>query len=259
MKRIIVAAALCAAFCCGAAEPGTGEAGKKSASRENFLRKTGGRIVKPGSRQGVIVFADAQDRIAATNFTALAASLAGSTGYDIRYVKVAAGTKPQDVCGAQEANLAVVAVDDAESPTLVVAPEDGWAAINVAKTAKGLMTEAARAKFHASRTRKEMLRAYSLLCGGGSSQFPGNAMNCAKQTDLDLCGEQIPYDLASNHKRYLAELGVTPIVTVPYSKACREGWAPAPTNDVQKAIWDKVHEMPSAPIKIKPETKKVKE
>ena len=258
MKRVIVTAALCAAFCCGAAEPGTGEAGKKSVSRENFLRKTGGRIVKPGSRQGVIVFADAQNRIAATNFTMLADSLARGTGYDIRYVKVAAGTKPQDVCGAQKANLAVVAVDDDESPALVVAPEDGWAAVNVAKTAKGLMTEAARAKFHASRTRKEMLRAYSLLCGGGSSQCPGNAMNCAKQTELDLCGEQIPYDLASNHKRYLAELGVTPVVTVPYSKACREGWAPAPTNEYQKAIWDKVHAIPKNPIKIEFDPKKGK-
>ena len=41
-----------------------------------------------------------------------------------------------------------------------------------------------------------------------------------------------------------------------YRKACEEGWAPAPTNDVQKAIWDKVHAMPTEPIKIKPETKK---
>ena len=30
-------------------------------------------------------------------------------------------------------------------------------------------------------------------------------------------------------------------------------------NEYQKAIWDKVHAMPTAPIKIKPETKKVKE
>ena len=32
---------------------------------------------------------------------------------------------------------------------------------------------------------------------------------------------------------------------------------PAPTNDVQKAIWDEIHAMPTEPIKIKPETKKV--
>ena len=42
-----------------------------------------------------------------------------------------------------------------------------------------------------------------------------------------------------------------------YIRACMEGWAPAPTNDIQKAIWDKVHAMPTAPLAIKPETKKV--
>ena len=35
-----------------------------------------------------------------------------------------------------------------------------------------------------------------------------------------------------------------------YQKACEEGWAPLPTNDVQKAIWDKVHAVPKNPMKI---------
>ena len=43
---------------------------------------------------------------------------------------------------------------------------------------------------------------------------------------------------------------------VPYLVAVQEGWAPQPTNDVQKAIWDKVHALPTEPIKIKPEEKK---
>ena len=41
-----------------------------------------------------------------------------------------------------------------------------------------------------------------------------------------------------------------------YRKACEEGWANPPTNDVQKAIWDKVHALPTEPLKIKPEEKK---
>ena len=41
-----------------------------------------------------------------------------------------------------------------------------------------------------------------------------------------------------------------------YRTAVKEGWAPQPTNDVQKAIWDKVHAMPTEPLKIKSETKK---
>jgi len=29
-------------------------------------------------------------------------------------------------------------------------------------------------------------------------------------------------------------------ILVPYRKACEEGWAPMPTNAIQKAIWDEV-------------------
>ena len=35
-----------------------------------------------------------------------------------------------------------------------------------------------------------------------------------------------------------------------YRKACMDGWAPAPTNEYQKAIWDQVHAIPTKPIKI---------
>ena len=49
---------------------------------------------------------------------------------------------------------------------------------------------------------------------------------------------------------------VRKIEVVSYQDACEMGVAPAPTNDVQKAIWDKVHAMPTEPIKIKPEEKK---
>jgi hypothetical protein len=49
-------------------------------------------------------------------------------------------------------------------------------------------------------------------------------------------------------------LGVLPAQRATDMKACQEGWAPAPTNDVQKAIWEKVKaeksEKPSKPIKV---------
>lgn len=35
-----------------------------------------------------------------------------------------------------------------------------------------------------------------------------------------------------------------------YERACQEGWAPAPTNDLQKAIWERVRALPDKPIKI---------
>ena len=46
--------------------------------------------------------------------------------------------------------------------------------------------------------------------------------------------------------------------SVPYSRACREGWAPPPTNDVQRTIWKQVHAVPDKPIKIEFDPKKDK-
>ena len=41
-----------------------------------------------------------------------------------------------------------------------------------------------------------------------------------------------------------------------YRKACQEGWALAPTNDVQKAIWKEVHSIPDKPMTIEYKPKK---
>ena len=49
---------------------------------------------------------------------------------------------------------------------------------------------------------------------------------------------------------YMAGFGVAPAKLVPYQIACREGWAPPPTNDVQKAVWEKVHSIPDKPLTI---------
>ena len=31
---------------------------------------------------------------------------------------------------------------------------------------------------------------------------------------------------------------------------CQEGWAPPPTNEYQRAIWNDVHKIPEKPMKI---------
>lgn len=49
---------------------------------------------------------------------------------------------------------------------------------------------------------------------------------------------------------YLKRYGVEPYVETTYRHACQEGWAPTPTNDYQKAIWEKERKLPSNPLKI---------
>jgi hypothetical protein len=62
--------------------------------------------------------------------------------------------------------------------------------------------------------------------------------------------------MISYWQRHLKAIGITKKVVKTYLDACEEGWAPAPTNDVQKAIWDKVHAAPKNPMKIEFNPKK---
>ena len=119
-----------------------------------------------------------------------------------------------------------------------------------AKTVDNLKTEAAKAKFYEARCRKEIMRGFVCAAGGVGSSFPGNIMNVAKVEDLDLCEEFVPFDKVGVVKQHLKDCGVIPRRFATYRTACREGWAPAPTNEVQRAIWDKVRAMPKKPMKI---------
>jgi len=43
---------------------------------------------------------------------------------------------------------------------------------------------------------------------------------------------------------------VRPVYRASYAAACQEGWAPPPTNEYQRAIWNDVHKIPEKPMKI---------
>lgn len=53
---------------------------------------------------------------------------------------------------------------------------------------------------------------------------------------------------------------ITPAEIQTYRNACRQGWAPAPTNDYQKAIYERMQadkeRGPSKPLTITPPAKK---
>ena len=151
--------------------------------------------------------------------------------------------------------LSLYVIDDASMPMSLVAPEGRWAFVNVAKLAEGRGEKPA---FFEARVKKEMARVGCILLGGIGSAYRHNLLSFVASADgLDeFTDDTLPVDGLQRCQQYLLQMGVKPWRTVSYRKACEEGWAPAPTNDVQKVIWDKVHAMPTEPIKIKPETKK---
>ena len=227
------------------------------------LRIFGEDVVKPNSQQGKIAFVNAQARLPQTEVEAAVATLYKSAKfkYEVKEDKLDeknAITRASSACSRFNAQIVILIVNDGETPAMLVAPEDGWAIVNVGKMDKGLNDGPLYSRLLAARCRKELIRAFSLLCGGGASQFPGNMMATPNIEELDSVQEFIPIDMERRWSDYLASRGVKPAYIRTYQQACKEGWAQPPTNDVQKTIWNKVHAIPDKPITIEFDPKKDK-
>lgn len=213
--------------------------------QEAIYRQTGGKIAVPGSQQGKIVYVNCQKRAAVEALKENAASFIKQTHFAIE-VQDGAFTFPNPKV---EGNASLFVIDDPAMPALLSAPEDKWAMVNVAKLAVGAGEKPA---FFNARVQKELTRGFCLLAGAQNSNYPMSLTGpVTRVEDLDNFADcRLPVDILNRFKPYMEGLGVKPEVLQTYRKACKEGWAPQPTNDVQKAIWSDVHQLPTKPIKI---------
>lgn len=232
MKKLIVVLAVAAAF--------VGEVQARKVER----------VTKPNSSKGYIAVVNLQEKVAESNFVAAVELIAKRNKFTFRFVK--------DVKDAKDANAVISIVDEAAKPAMTVSPDVLKAEVNVGGLVSDLGSEAAKAKFIASRSRKVFLRAYAYMAGAGGSGFEGNILDVATIRDLDYLEEFIPADAEQAAARHLAKRGIIPAYVVPYAIACEEGWAPEPKTEAQKKIWDEVHALPTNPIKIVPETQRKK-
>ena len=229
--------------------------------REVKLKIFGGDVVKPGSQKGKIVFLNSQKKLDKSEIEAAVGTLHKSAKFNFEIHSLEmdnAFSMPsvKAMCDKFNAPVTVVLIDNSDAPTTLIAPEERWALVNIGKLSEGLKSGPLYSRMFAARCRKQIIRTFSLLCGGGSSQFPGNMMATASVKDLDTVQEFIPIDMGARWTDYLKNLGVTPAYQRTYKQACVEGWAPAPTNEYQKAIWDRIHATPKNPMKIEFDPKK---
>ena len=205
-------------------------------------KKTGGRLKEPSTQKGRFVYVNCQSEVPSSVLAGHALKLATALKVAID-VEDGAFSLPNPVLKG-EACLYVV--DDPALPMSLVAPESRWAMVNIAplKTPKKAFFDA--------RVKKELSRGFAMLAGASNSQFEMALTGCVvKPEGLDeFAGEDIPFDVMRRIEVYMRGYGIAPYRLSTYRKACQEGWAPAPTNDVQKAIWDEVHALPTKPIKI---------
>lgn len=152
------------------------------------------------------------------------------------------------------AGACVFIADDAAFPMSLIALEECWGMVNLAPLREGTPD----AEKFAQRFRKELIRVSSLVFSGSKSQYMVSPLQSVTSVaSLDkVVGDQFGVDTMMGVVKHLPEIGVVPDQRITYREACRKGIAPAPTNDVQKAIWDKEHTLPANPMKIEFDPKK---
>ena len=199
--------------------------------------ENGGIIRRPGVQKGRVLVLNGQEKVAASAFGEVIAELGKShrIEFKVKNGRVGADAKSQIAAmGEESAQIAIFIVDDAEQPiTSAVYPDQHFALLNVA----GL------GEVNADKRLSVLLaRTFYLLGGAANSQFANAFLKpINKPDDLDAIDwHRVPVDVLNKCTTTLPSLGITPYVETTYLEACVEGWAPAPTNDVQKAIWKEV-------------------
>lgn len=226
--------------------------------RKGNLKLTGGRIRKPQSAKGCFIVVNAQKAVDP-------AVLQKVFAYWNRHIKIETRmvtAEKSDIVtiGGQIAaaggKLGLALVESDELPALLSATECGWTIINV----RALAADKPTPETLARRTRVEMMRALALSGGCAYMARTGIAMRDVRTlAELDALKEDYGVEVLNQLHEGLPALGITPWYEVTYKKACREGWAPMPTNEYQKVIWEKVkaeaNTKPSNPMKITKEKK----
>ena len=233
------------------AEPNESNQKGKVNIQELIYKRTGGMLKIPNAQKGSIVFVNAQKAAPVGWIESIADTYAKRLRIEV-VVKDGYFAFPSP---AIQGDLSLFIIDDPAMPPVLFAPESRWAMVNVSGLRKG---EGTKQEVFEMRCRKEFIRGFALLAGAQSSNYGGSLMlPVTDASDLDkLTDLSLPVDVPSRFPEYLEHIGIKPYQMTTYRQACKEGWAASPTNDVQKKIWDEVHEIPSKPMKIEFDPKK---
>ena len=212
-------------------------------------RKTGGTVRRAGSAKGVFVVLNAQRMVPAEAVASVVGALDRSIRVQAKVVSaegVTAGSVGAEI--AKAGGVLGVALVEGGGPSLLVAPEDGWAVVDVASLAQ----DKPGAATLAARVRKETLRAFAFVSGGAYVARGEPLMrDVRKPRDLDASDlESFGIEEIVHLRQSVTSYGLVPWHQATYRIACQEGWAPPPTNEFQRVIWNEIHQLPTNPIKI---------
>ena len=133
-----------------------------------------------------------------------------------------------------------------------VFPEDFRARVNV----RALAADGADGAVVEERLRKQLIRAALFVLGSGYSPSPCLARPVRNLAELDALDARLLSPETMTHLFAMPKLGVREVRFATYYQAVREGWAPEPTNDIQRAIWEQARadkeRGPAKPLVIPP-------
>lgn len=211
------------------------------ALRAALLAKTGGFVTAPASGPALLLL-DTRKGAAEKLTASAAANLQQLLRLPVKSL-VRAGADPlaeaaRLLADTNTAAAVIVVTELPGQPSLLIAPENRWALVNAAALGAGSVPPALLDE----RLRKELPRALGYLMGAGHSVGERCLMRgISSPAELDaLNARSLSLEPLGRIMTHARSLGMAPIRMATYRKAVEEGWAAAPTNDAQKAIWNEV-------------------
>jgi hypothetical protein len=215
--------------------PITNEA-ERAEIKAKMLSYTGGTVVqRQESRR--LVFLSLQEKVGKDVLSGPSDTIAGFFRIESVLKSRSDGVPPMKAIAEElrdpKAGAVVLVCSDPDHPTLLVAPESRWALINVA----ALATDKPAADVLAARVQREQWRAFSYLAGMSRANDEKSLHKTVlTPAELDGLNKGPSVETIPNIAAGLPGLGIHPARQTSYRRACEEGWAPAPTNDIQRAI-----------------------
>ena len=219
-----------------------------------YIAFQGGLVMPPDNGNRILVWdATGKASAAVSTFTNVAKQVL-SLPFAVR-TNSFAGCAYVAAKGVKSAKFpAVLVISEAgeEMPSLAVFPEEAIGCVNFSSLADQ------DAELTAKRVEKELFRALGFALGGYSVSRTACVMDAVySREELDANEVVLLSPMRRPGINRAAEKLHLPILRKTlYSQAVRQGWAPAPTNDQQKAIWEKAHAIPKKPMRIEFDPKK---
>ena len=216
---------------------------ERMAAREKRIQAAGGLLVRPYAGKKIYIVND-QKRIDEKSFFNGTQSINELFNFPVEVVPLKSDLK--------DAAIIITLSDNNTAPVLLIAPEIPWAGINLG----ALAADNPKPDVLKARLNKELWRAFMFTCGAANSKMQPCVMRpIFGIKDLDSNSVAIPCPESLPRIMETAKLlGIGFSQTCTYKQACIEGWAPAPTNNIQKVIWEEVRSEkergPTNPIEI---------